>query len=89
MSNPLTPEQLYQYQLHARITFLEAVIQQMLKAMAAQSAEAPERTLADWANRVRTKMADMRFPGTDPAVSDMLAAECQEAADRFLKQLLE
>jgi hypothetical protein len=88
MGKPLTPEQLYQYQLHVRITFLEITVQQMLKMMAAQSAQEPKQALADWANLVREKTSGLHFPNADAAVSDMLAAEFQEAADQFLKQLL-
>jgi hypothetical protein len=89
MSNPLTPEQLYQYQLHARITFLELTVQQMLKMMATQSAQEPKQALAEWANLVRLKTDGLHFRNADAAVSDMLAAEFQEAVDRFLRQLLE
>ena len=89
MSKPLTPDQLYQYQLHARITFLEVAVQQMLKMMAAQSSQEPKQALAEWASLVRSKTASLHFQNTDAAVSDMLSAEFQEAADRFLKHLLE
>ena len=89
MSTPLSPDQLYQYQLHARITFLEITVQQMLKMMAAQSSQEPKQALVEWANLVRSKTSGLHFRKVDAAVSDMLAAEFQEAADRFLKQLLE
>lgn len=89
MSNPLTPDQLYQYQVHARITFLEITVQQMLKMMAAQSSQEPKQALAEWASLVRSKTSSLHFRNADAAVSDMLAGEFQEAADRFLKQLLE
>jgi len=84
---PLTEQDLYLYKLHSRITFLETTMQLILKAVA-QSQPEPRQALEDWANIVRSRIAGMRFEGANPAVSDMLAAEYQEAVERFLKDLL-
>lgn len=88
MSAPLTRRDMYMYQLHARITFLELVNQALLKQVAALSSPAPEQWLRDWATKVRASSDGLTFPGTDPSLSDLMAQEFQEQANRFLKHLL-
>ena len=83
----MTDDQLYQWKLNVRVTFLELLCQQFLRTAALAQPD-PEKWLQEWATKAEAEIAKLRFSTNEPVQSDMLASESQECVRAFISSLL-
>ena len=83
----MNEDQLYQWKLNVRITFLELLCQNFLRTAALAQAE-PEKWLQDWAKKTINEFEKLHFPTKEAVQSDMLAAEARDCAQKFVSSLL-
>ena len=73
----MTEAELMLYRLQLRIQVRDFAVQTLVRSL--QSLPGGHQSLAEWANRVRSSAKEQTVPGVHAAMSDLGAAEYQEA----------
>lgn len=81
----MTEEQLTLYRLKLQVGIRDVALGEITRAVAAMPGG--RLALVDWANRVRTAAQTQTVPGVSAAMSDLAAAEYQEALKEMLDGL--
>lgn len=75
------------YRLSLRIQLLEMVVAELLHKSIPTSPSNDGPSLQEWQTQVRAWFDRQTFPEHPPAVSELLAAEQRENAEKFLARL--
>ena len=81
----MTEDEYIVYGLRVRITVRDLALGQLVAAVAALPGGRP--SLVAWASQVRARSQGQTIPGLDPAESDLVAAEYQEALQELFDGL--
>ena len=84
----MTEDQLYQWKLNVRVTFLELLCQNFLRTASLAQTD-PERWLQDWAKKTMDEFEKLSFSTKQAVHSDMLATEARDCVQKFIASLLQ
>ena len=82
----MTPDELEVFRLKVRIVACELVLRAFYTALASTSPNAPQVMLGKF-QELRKKHSTLAMKGYPPEVSDLMAAEYQDALDDLLNRL--